>query len=161
NQPESRAGYLIGFDPKTGKELWRCQGLNSYVYTSALYADGVAVAMSGYYGSALAVKLGGSGDITKDRLWLHPRNTQRVGWGVIVGDRVYMVDENGVAHCYDLKTGEDAWKGEKQPRGGVTWGSMVHAGGRLYLLMRNGETRVYDASPKYRLLARNSLGAGE
>jgi hypothetical protein len=72
-----------------------------------------------------------------------------------------MVDEDGLAHCYNLKTGADAWKGEKQPRGGLTWGSMVHAEGRLYLLMRNGETRVYDASPKYKLLARNSLGVGE
>src|SRR4051812_21151940 len=159
NAPESRTGYLKGFDPKTGKELWRCQGLNSYVYTSALYGDGVAVAMCGFGGSALAVKLGGSGDITKDRLWLHPRNTQRVGSGMVVGDHVYMVDENAAAHCYNLKTGEDAWKAETR-RGGTTWGSMVHAEGRLYLLMRNGETRVYAADPKYNLLAVNSLGAG-
>jgi outer membrane protein assembly factor BamB len=159
--PESRNGYLRGFDPKTGKELWSCQGLNSYVYTSPLYGDGIAVAMSGYGGSALAVKVGGWGDITKDRLWRHPLNTQRVGSGMIVRDHVYMVDENAVAHCYDLKTGEDAWKGAKQPRGGATWGSMIHAEGRLYLLMRNAETRVYDASPQYNLLARNSLGPGE
>jgi outer membrane protein assembly factor BamB len=158
--PEEKTNYLRGFDPKTGKELWRCQGLNSYVYTSALYGKGVAVAMSGYGGSALAVKLGGSGDITKDRLWRQPRSTQRVGSGVIVGEHVYMVDENGVGHCYDLKTGEDAWKDARQPRGGMTWGSMVHAEGRLYLLMRNGETRIYDAAPKFKLLAVNSLGSG-
>ena len=54
--------------------------------------------MSGYGGSALAVKLGGTGDITKDRLWLHPKPAnQRVGSGVIVGEHVYMVDENGAA----------------------------------------------------------------
>ena len=116
--------------------------------------------MSGYGGSALAVKLGGTGDITKDRLWLHPSNTQRVGSGMIVGDHVYMVDENGAPHCYELKTGEDVWKA-KRPTGGTTWGSMVHADGRLYVLMRNGETLVFAAKPKYELLAVNSLGAGE
>ena len=70
--PEPKTGYLKGYDPETGKELWKCQGMNSYVYPSALYGDGVAVGMSGFGGSALAVRLGGTGDITKDRLWLHP-----------------------------------------------------------------------------------------
>lgn len=161
SQPEDKNGYLWGFDPKTGKELWKCQGMNSYVYTSALYANGIAVGMSGFGGSALAVKLGGSGDITKDRLWRHPKNVQRVGSGLIVGEHVYMVDENGSPHCYDLKTGEDRWKDEKRVGSGVTWGSMVHADGRLYILMRNGETVVLAANPKFELLAVNKLGGGE
>jgi outer membrane protein assembly factor BamB len=160
DQPDEKTGYLRGFDPKTGNELWKCQGLNSYVYTSALYGDGVAVAMCGYGGAALAVKLGGSGDITKDRLWMHPMNTQRVGSGMIVGGHVYMVDENSVPHCYDLKTGEDRWKGQKR-LGGDTWGSMVHAEGRLYILMRNADTVVLAASPKFEVLAVNSLGNDE
>jgi outer membrane protein assembly factor BamB len=159
--PETKHGYLKGFDPKTGSELWKCRGLNSYVYTSPLYADGIAVNMSGFGGSALAVKLGGSGDITSDRLWWHEKPaTQRVGSGVIVGEHVYMVDENAVAHCYELKTGEDRWKDEPRLKG-TTWGSMVHADGRLYLLMRNGETVVLAAKPKFEVLATNTLGAGE
>ena len=80
---------------------------------------------------------------------------------MIVGDHVYMVDENGVPHCYELKTGKEVWKVEKRPGGGTTWGSMVHADGRLYVLMRNGDTLVFAASPKYELLATNSLGGGE
>jgi outer membrane protein assembly factor BamB len=158
--PESKTGFLRGFDPMTGKELWRCQGLNSYNYTSPLCGNGVAVAMSGYGGSALAVKLGGSGDITKDRLWLHPSNNQRVGSGMIVGDHVYLVDEPGVPRCYELKTGKETWKVKKRP-GDMTWGSMVHADGRLYVLMRNGATLVFAADPRYQLLAVNSLGADE
>lgn len=161
-QPEAKWGYLKGYDPKTGSELWKCQGLNSFNYTSPLVADGVAVGMSGYGGSALAVKLGGTGDITKDRLWMHPKPaTQRVGSGVIVGDHVYMVDENATPHCYDLKTGEDRWKGEGRLKGGTTWGSITHADGRLYLLMRSGETNVLAANPKFEVLATNPLGAGE
>lgn len=160
-EPDDKTGYLHGFDPKTGKELWKCQGLNSFVYASALYSDGVAVGMSGYNGSALAVKLGGTGDITKDRLWLHPKNTQRVGSGCIVGEHVYIVEENGIPHCYELKTGEEVWKVEKRPGAGTTWGSMVHAEGRLYVLMRNAETLVFDAKPKYALLASNPLGKGD
>ena len=104
---------------------------------------------------------GGSGDITRDRLWHHPNNTQRVGSGMIVGDHVYMVEESGVPHCYDLKTGEELWKVQDKPSRAQTWGSMVHADGRLYVLMRNAETLVFKASPKYELLAVNPLDKGE
>lgn len=156
-----RAGYLKGLDPKTGKELWRCQGLNSYCYASPLVAHDIAVGMSGYQGAAFAVKLGRNGDITKDRLWLHPQSVQRIGSGVIVADHVYMVDESGPPRCYDLKTGVELWKVKKRPSASVTWGSMVHADGKLYVLLRSGETLVIEASPKYTLLAVNKVGAGE
>lgn len=157
---DPQTGYLKGFDPKTGNEIWNCRGLDSYNYTSPLYANGIAVAMSGYGGSAIAVKLGGTGDITKDRLWLHPKNIQRVGSGLIVGEHVYIVEENGVPHCYELMTGKEVWKVESRP-GGLTWGSMVHADGKLYVLCRNGQTLVFAASPKYELLATNSLDKGD
>jgi outer membrane protein assembly factor BamB len=158
--PDPKTGFLKGLDPKTGKELWHCHGIDSYVYTSALYSNGVAIAMSGYGGAAQAVKLGGTGDITKDRLWRHPKNIQRVGSGLIVGEHVYMVDENGTPHCYELNSGTDLWQGEKR-LGATTWGSMVHAAGRLYILMRDGETVVLKASPKFEILATNRLEPGE
>ena len=105
--------------------------------------------------------MGGSGDITTDRLWLHTKPaTQRVGSGLIVGEHVYMVDENAAPHCYELKTGKDLWKDEAKLKG-LTWGSMVHAGGRLYAVMRTGETVVLAAKPKFEILATNSLGSGE
>lgn len=149
---------LKGFDPRTGRELWSCAGLGNLVYSSPLYADGIAVAMSGFHGPALAVKLGGSGDITRDRLWHHVKsNPQRVGSGVIVGDRLYILEESGVPHSFDLKTGEELWKVESRPRGGGAWGSMVHADGRLYVTTRGGTTHVMAAGPAFELLASNAL----
>jgi outer membrane protein assembly factor BamB len=101
--------------------------------------------MAGFGGSALAVKLGGSGDITSDRLWLHPQNVQRVGSGMVVKGHIYIVDENGVPRCYDQQTGEEQWKVSKRPGSGAsTWGSMVHADGRLYVL---SATAKHSSSP--------------
>ncbi|MBX9680981.1 MAG: PQQ-like beta-propeller repeat protein [Gemmataceae bacterium] len=154
----STSPALKAIDPANGKELWFCEGLSIYVYTSPLTNGDIAVAMSGYNGPALAVKLGGSGDITKDRLWHHPKNTQRVGSGVIVGEHVYIVEENGMPHCYELKTGKEVWQVKSRPAGEKTWGSMVHADGRLYVMMHNGETVVLAANPKYEVLAVNPLG---
>ncbi len=152
---------LKGYDPTTGDNLWHCNGLTIYVYTSPLVHDNLAVAMSGYNGAALAVKLGGSGDITKDRLWHHPKNIQRVGSGVVVGEHVYIIEENGVPHCYELKTGKEVWNVKDRPAGDKTWGSMIHSNGRLYVLMHNGETVVLAANPKYEVLSINSLGKSE
>ena len=153
--------HLKAFDPRKGTELWFCNGLTKYVYPSPIYGNGVAVGMSGYHGDAFAVKVGGSGDITTDRLWQQfekkDKIPQRVGTGMIVGDHVYMVEENGVPKCWELTTGKEVWQVEKRPSS-TTWGSMVHAQGRLYVLMRNGDTLVFAASPKYELLASNQLG---
>jgi outer membrane protein assembly factor BamB len=148
---------LRGFDPKTGKELWWCDGLGKLVYTSPLYADGIVVAMSGYGGPALAVKLGGSGDITKDRLWHHTKgNPQRVGSGVIVGEHVYILSEPGLAQCFELKTGKEVWGSQRA--GSRSWGSMVAAGARLYVTNQDGTTYVFTANPKYEEPAVNKLG---
>lgn len=160
NKPNPPSNLFKGYDPRTGKEIWHAYGLNSFVYTSPLYANGVAVSMSGYGGSAIAVKLGGTGDITENRLWIHPKNIQRVGSGVIVGDHVYIVDENGMPRCYELMTGNEVWQVEDRPSD-MTWGSLVHADGKLYILMRDGETIVMKASPKFEILATNSLGKRE
>jgi outer membrane protein assembly factor BamB len=151
---------LIGFDPKTGHELWHCKGLGDLVYSSPLVADGMAVALAGFGGAGLAVKLGGTGDITKDRVWHHTKgNPQRIGSGVIIGEHLYMPSADGAPQCFELKTGKEIWKEqiEKRPGDGA-WGSMVHADGRLYLTDRSGTTQVFAANPKYELLAVNRLG---
>jgi outer membrane protein assembly factor BamB len=145
-----------GFDPQTGKELWWCDGLSNLVYTSSVVSkDGIVIAMSGYGGPALAVRIGESGDITKNRLWHHPRNPQRIGSAVILGNYAFIMNEPGLASCYDLKTGKDLWQQERLTSN--TWSSMVHAAGRLYVTNNSGETLVLKASPKLEVLARNKL----
>jgi outer membrane protein assembly factor BamB len=149
---------LKGFDPHTGKELWVCNGLGNLVYTSPLAADGIAVSMSGFHGPAFAVKLGGTGDITKDRLWLQEKkNPQRIGSGVLIGEHIYMLEENGTPHCFEVKTGKEIWNAGDRPGEGA-WGSMVYADGKLYVTGRGGATMVFAAGPKYELLATNRLG---
>ena len=146
------------FDPKSGKELWSCDGLTNLVYTSTVVSpDGIVVAMSGYSGSALAVKAGGNGDVTSThRLWHHPKNQQRIGSCVIVGEHAFHVDEPGTASCFELKTGKDLWNRERLT--GKTWGSPVHADGKIYVTNYDGDTFVFKPNPaKLEVLAENKL----
>lgn len=149
-----------GFDPLTGEELWSCAGLGKLVYTSpVISANGIVVAMSGFQGPDLAVRAGGHGDVTKThRLWQHSAKIpQRIGSPVIVGGHAYILNDNGVAQCIDLKTGEDLWN-QRRVSSGSTWGSMMAAGGRLYVTNKAGETFILAASPTYELIAKNTLG---
>ena len=71
-------GHLAAYNPATGEELWTCSDLNPLVYTSPIYGEGIVVAMGGFGGSAIAVRAGGSGDVTESRrVWHQPRSPQR------------------------------------------------------------------------------------
>src|SRR5207302_3920254 len=133
----------------TGRLLWWCDGLGKdkapdrLTYTSPLVTPDVVVAMAGFGGPAIGVKTGGTGDVTAThRLWRHPSAPQRIGSGVIVGDHVYVVDEPGPARCIEWQTGKTLWT---ERLTGNTWGSLVHAGDRLYATNQNGETFVLAA----------------
>jgi hypothetical protein len=143
------------YNPKMGVLLWTCRGLGKLVYTSPLATPEVVVAMSGYGGPYLAVKTGGKGDVTEThRLWHVERAPQRVGSGVIVGEHIYILNDTGIVQCIELKTGQTLWS---ERVGAGTWGSMVHADGKLYVTSRQGETIVLAAKPTFEVLSRNPL----
>ena len=157
----SLPNYLLAFDPLTGNENWRCRGLSKLAYTSPLVGEGVAVAMSGYHGPALAVRTGGQGDVTEThRLWLHDQKIpQRIGSGIIVDGHVFILNESGVATCLDLKSGETKWEQRVGKSGGRSWSSMALVDGRLYVISMSGETIVLAPnSEKCEVLAENPLG---
>jgi outer membrane protein assembly factor BamB len=146
------------YDPEDGALVWTCRGLSRLVYTSPLATPEVVVALSGFHGSALAVKTGGQGDVTDThRLWHHTRsNPQRIGSGVIVGEHLYLANAGpGVVQCLELKTGKEV---TSKRLGGNHWGSIVHADGKLYATDQAGTTFVLAAAPKLELLASNRLG---
>jgi outer membrane protein assembly factor BamB len=155
---------VAAYNPQTGKELWTCGGLNPLVYTSPLYADGTVVAMGGFGGMALAVKAGGNGDVTEThRLWHHPKTKQRIGSGVIDEGHIYILNDPGVAECFELKTGKLIWEERLAGPGpdNSSWSSMVVADGRLYVINHSGDTFVLKAAPMFQRLVTNSLGESD
>jgi outer membrane protein assembly factor BamB len=151
---------VCALDPLTGKEYWTCQGLNPLVYTSPIYSEGIVVVMGGFNGSALAVKAGGSGDVTQThRLWQIPKTKQRIGSGVISDGYIYIHNDPGVAECFELKTGKLVWEERLVGKGrkNDSWSSMMLADGKLYVVNQSGDTFILRASPKFELLSTNSI----
>jgi len=152
----SYPGRLVAFEAGSGKELWSCAGLGKLVYTSPLAREGVAVSMSGFMGPPLAVRLGGKGEVTESRrLWRQERAQQRIGSGVIHEGHIYILNDPGVLECIRLKTGESIWKNRLAAK---SWSSVVLSGDRLYTADDGGSCFVVQASPSFKVLARNELG---
>lgn len=154
---------LIACEPASGELLWFCRGLEGekvdLVYASPLISDNVGVAFTGWVnGPTIGFKLGGSGDMTAaNRLWIE-NQPQRIGSGVVVDGRFYIVNAGpGTAQCMECKTGNVLWT--ERLEGGESWGSVVMAAGRLYVTSRRGVTSVFRTDPtRFELLAENDLG---
>jgi outer membrane protein assembly factor BamB len=157
----SKATYC--YDPETGKEIWRVEELKHHsgtvrpvvghcmVYT----ATGLA------RGELWAVKLGGEGVITHSHVaWKVTRNVPNRPSPVLVGDSLFMVDQDGgVASCVDAKTGDVVWR-ERLPGVGNHSSSPVHAEGRIYFFNENGDAVVIAAARQFKVLAQNKLESG-
>ena len=150
---------LIAFDPATGDQLWKCDGLNPLVYTSPVVGDGIIVTMGGYHGNSLGVKPGGAGDVTDThRVWHQERHDGGVGSGVVKDGFLYYQDIGGVASCLDIKTGTKRWE-ERLPGKRKSWGSFLLAGDFVYTLSQPGDSVIFKANPeKFEFVALNDLG---
>ncbi len=149
---------MQGFDPSTGKNLWSCKGMSPLIYSSPAAQDGIVVAMGGYYGNSIAVKVGGSGDVTGSRLWYLERHNGGIGTGVMKNGHYYYPDGGGNIYCLDTKTGKTNWEA-KLPDSGRSWGSLLLAGDHIYSLSQSGMTVVLKANPKaLEIIAQNDLG---
>jgi outer membrane protein assembly factor BamB len=158
----SVVGELRGFDPKTGKELWRADGLSPLVYSSVMAGEGIILGAGGFMGSTVAVKAGGTGDISKDRLWYVQREKKnRISTGVVSKGHVYICNMDGVAQCIELATGKEKWNERLKASGakGEIWGSTVLVGDNIYVVNQSGDTFVFKANPeKLEVVAINSFG---
>jgi len=154
---------LVGYDPRTGAQLWLSKGLGSTIYTSPTWGEGTLVAMTSGMGGgpAIAIKPGGSGDVTESqRLWRLERVKNHTGSGVTFESHFYAISDDGFAECFELKTGNKVWEERLKGSGSrnSSWSSILLAEGKIYIPNQSGDVFVLRASPKFELLATNSIG---
>jgi outer membrane protein assembly factor BamB len=155
---------LLAFAPRTGEQLWSCDGPNIGAYSSPFYGEGLVVfAGGGFRNNLMVVRPGGRDDVTRThRLWNQPlANSQgHLGAGVIFQGHIYLVNTAGIAECFELESGKTLWTERLPSTGalGASWSSPVLAGDRLYVPNRSADVLVLKAGPKFDLLAINSIG---
>jgi outer membrane protein assembly factor BamB len=158
----SSPNRLVGYDPKTGKQLWFSKGIGGTIYTTPVWGGGAVMAMSSGMGggNAIAITPGGTGDVSEShRVWRQDRFKSGIGTGVVHEGRLYTISQDGMAGCYELKTGERVWEERLKGPGTRTssWSSMLLADGKIYVPNQSGDVFVLRASPKFEVLGTNSV----
>lgn len=151
-------GKVLGFDPQSGKQLWSCNtDISWYMVPSVVAHEGVVYCIGGRTGGALAVRAGGSGDVTSThRLWVGKKGSN-VSSPIFHDGHLYWTHEQlSIAYCADAKTGRLVYE-ERLPRGGQFYPSAVFGDGKLYYTSRTGQTFVVAARPQFELLSVNDL----
>jgi outer membrane protein assembly factor BamB len=142
---------LAAYDPKGGKELWRTRFSGYSVIPKPVVGDGV-VYFSTSFDSAklLAVKLGGSGDVTSSNTaWTLDKGAPHTASPLLVGDELYVVADRGQFSCVDAKTGKVVW--DEKLKGAYS-ASPIVAGGNIYLTSEEGKGTLIKADRKKEIL---------
>ena len=157
----SGAEMVAGYDPRTGKELWRGPGVRSHPIPSAVAGHGLVYLSAGSAAKrALAIRPGGTGDITDTGhvVWQYQKGTAYTASPVLHGDYLYLMSDGGILTCLDAKTGAVVYEGGRPPVPATFRSSLVAFGENILQTSDEGETFVIRAGPKHEVLRTNSVG---
>ncbi len=142
---------VASYNPGTGEKLWSVDATTKTTCGTMVWDGDLVFASGGYPDEAtVAVQADGSGVV-----WDNGNNCYEQSMLAHDG-YLYAVIENGIARCYDAKTGEEQWK---KRLGGNESASLVLASGNLYSAMEDGTVHVFAADPgKFQRVAENKLG---
>jgi outer membrane protein assembly factor BamB len=149
-------GELVGFNPRTGERLWTAEGIDDYVCPSAIVHEGIVYAIGARKGQAIAVRLGGDGDVTKSHeLWKVGRGSNVSSPAYHDGHLYFASESKGIVYCLKAETGDAVYEERLAPRPDRIYASPLLADGKIYYVSRTSGTFVLAAEPKFRLIAVN------
>lgn len=160
--------YIRGYDPHTGKELWRLGGSSKITAPTPVFADGLIVAASGRRPEqpVFVIRAGARGDLT---LAVGQESSEAVAWSrtqrgpymptpLIYDGILYVLGNNGVFDAYDLATGKEIYRQRIPHLGSGFSASPVAADGKIYLSNEDGEMIVVKAGTEFDPIATNTMG---
>jgi outer membrane protein assembly factor BamB len=150
----AKAAY--GYDPRTGKEIWRAAYDAYSAAPMPLYENGLAFLVTGYGKTELwALKVDGQGDVADTHVvWKFGSMVPKSASPVLVDGMIYMISDDSAVTCVEAATGKQVWR---QRVGGKYWASPIYADGRIYFSSDQGKTTVLKTGPTFEAVATNSL----
>lgn len=157
----SASKKIRSYDFATGQQLWECTGMSANVIPSPVAANGIVYCLSGFRGNCLlAIRLGGKGDLTGSGAiaFSLKKNTPYVPSPLLYDNRLYFFSGNApTLTCLNATSGEAFYSAQQVDGLEGVYASPVGAGGRVYLVGRNGTTAVIKNADKFEVLSVNRL----
>lgn len=153
----AKASY--GYDPRTGRELWKVQYNDWSVAPRPLFQDGLGYFVTGLTKKELwAVKTDGHGDVTDTHVaWKLKSRVGKYASPILVDGLIYTAAEESFISCIDARNGETVWT---ERVGGKFAASPIYADGRLYFFDQQGIGLVLKPGRQLEVLATNTLSNG-
>ena len=160
--------YYRGYDPLTGKELWRLRDDGEVKVPSPVIANGLFYLSGGnprgreFY----VVRPNANGDISLPAgqessgsvAWKKQRGSPYTPTPIVYDRHLYVCNDNGVLTVYDADTGTQIYVQRIGTTNSTFSASPIAAAGRLYFASEDGEVFVVKAGPVYELLSINKMG---
>jgi len=147
-------GYLTGHDLATGRELWRAGGLNpnnatNYRTIASALVVGDLILTPSRRRPFIAFRPGG------ERVWSTAYGPD-VPTPTSDGERLYIIDDKGIALCLRVADGTTVWDRSRMEPGTYS-SSPLLADGKIYATSEDGSTTVLAAGDEFKILAVNKL----
>ncbi|HEV7925980.1 MAG TPA: PQQ-binding-like beta-propeller repeat protein [Verrucomicrobiae bacterium] len=148
-----------GYDPVTGRELWRLQNTAYSPASRPLFDQGLAIFATGNGKAELeALRPDGRGELSSSAVvWKSTRAVPSQTSGTLDNGLLFMVNEGGIASCFQTADGAEVWR---ERIGGDYSASVLYGDGRIYCCSREGKITVLKAGREFAVLATNELAAG-
>jgi len=153
------SGFVAGYDPADGHELWRFRYGNGYSVVPRPVLSGDLLFISSGFDIPIlyAIRLDeASGDITAhNAAWSYTKQAPNTPSMLVAGRELYFVSDGGIASCLDSQTGAVHWSERLE---GDFSASPILAEGRIYFQNEAGCGFVIKAGTRFDLMAKNDLG---
>lgn len=153
------ASATIAYDPQDGREIWRVRHGGMNVAMRPVRFKDTLLLNTGDGGlKLLAVKLGGTGDITDSHIaWQNKEAVpSRCGY-LLLDNLLYFVNESGIVTCLDANSGDLVWR---ERLGKDYSASPISAENHIYLFGETGQFHVLEAGRTFKLLAKGEFDSG-
>jgi len=162
------SNFVRGYDPRSGRELWRLGKSSKITAPTPVFSDGLFVVASGRAPErpVFVVRSGARGDLTLTEgqssnasvVWSKTGRGSYMPTPLVYGGILYVLANNGLFDAYDLKTGAEVYRQRLPNVGSGFSASPVAADGKIYLSSEDGEMLVIAAGPKFEHLGTNTMG---
>jgi len=150
------AKAMMAYDPLTGEELWKARYNGWSVVPRPIFGHGLLYVITDYERPELwAVSPDGRGDVTETRVaWKVTKDMPATASLLLVGDLLYLVNDQGFALCLEAETGNVVWRERLK---GKHSASPIFGAGRLYFFSEKNLTTVLEPGREFKVLAENQL----